>query len=214
MAAARYPGLKAGAPQSPRKARQSRAHVEPSCATDNTVESEGGEGWKSDRDAQLAEGPWRLTDMQLGLAVIRRTPQRRSSTLLLVHLVWSTARRDPRLVPDLDAWLHEALRRKAAQSGAEALAIGNASDHVHVVARYPATLALSALAQALKGASSYLWNEDASRPRLRWQAGYWAESIGPTGAEPLLRYVARQREHHAATNDPEAWETVPSPAST
>src|SRR5580704_1343688 len=133
MAAARYPGLKAGAPQSPRKARQSRAHVEPSCATDNTVESEGGEGWKSDRDAQLAEGPWRLTDMQLGLAVIRRTPQRRSSTLLLVHLVWSTARRDPRLVADLDAWLHEALRRKAAQSGAEALAIGNASDHVHVV---------------------------------------------------------------------------------
>jgi putative transposase len=149
--------------------------------------------------------------MQIPSAPVRRAPQRRSTTLLLVHLVWSTHGRKPMLAQVLDAWLHDALRRKATEEGAQILAVGNASDHVHVVAHYPSTLALSALAQTLEGASSYLWNEDIGRPHLRW---YWAESIGPAEAPPLLRYVTRQRQHHAATNQPEAWQTAAHLGST
>jgi hypothetical protein len=45
-----------------------------------------------------------------------------------------------------------------------------------VLLRYPSTVPLASMLQALKGYSSYAWNRAAYRP-LKWQAGYWAQSV-------------------------------------
>jgi hypothetical protein len=64
--------------------------------------------------------------------------------------------------------------------------------------RFPSTVTLAAVVQRLKGASSYECNQRGLLPtRLRWQRGYWAQSVGPDAVVPLLHYLATQREHHA-----------------
>lgn len=64
--------------------------------------------------------------------------------------------------------------------------------------RFPSTVTLAAVVQRLKGASSYECNQRQLLPqRLRWQRGYWAETVGPDAVVPLIQYLATQREHHA-----------------
>jgi len=136
--------------------------------------------------------------------------QRHSSSCLLVHLVWATHRRQPVLSERADAWLSWILPHIARDVGSVVLAVGNASDHVHVLARYPATLAISELARRLKGSSSHAWNGErpASSPRLCWQSGFWAESLSLPDLSRIERYLARQREHHRDGASPEAWQTA------
>jgi hypothetical protein len=88
---------------------------------------------------------------------------------------------DPRLKPG--AWLG---------------GLGVADDHVHSLLRFPSTVTLAAIVQRLKGASSYECNHQQLLPqRLRWQRGYWAETVAPDAVVPLIQYLAMQREHHA-----------------
>jgi len=103
--------------------------------------------------------------------------QRHSHNFLLAHIVWATARRLPLLEPSADAFLAEILHRKARETGCALVACGNASDHVHVLVRYPSTVAVAVVVQRLKGASSYEWNAKRRSPRLSWQSGSWAASV-------------------------------------
>ena len=107
-----------------------------------------------------------------------RLVQRHSRNLLFAHVVWATTGRLPLLEPSADTWLAVALRRKAYDAGCRLVACGNASDHVHVLLRYPTTVRLADLVHRLKGASSYAWNASRREPRLDWQQGSWSESVG------------------------------------
>jgi len=135
-----------------------------------------------------------------------RLVQRHSDNMLLVHVVWATAKRAPMLAPGADAFLAEILHRKAHEAGAALVACGNASDHVHVLVRYPSTVTVASVAQRLKGASSYEWNARRRAPHLSWQAGSWAASLSPSHLAAAMRYVERQRLHHDRGAPPEAWE--------
>jgi putative transposase len=136
-----------------------------------------------------------------------------SISTLLVHLVWSTAGRQPELAPHVDQLLSKFLASKARELGCRAIAIGNAQDHVHIVLQYLPTLAVAELTRRLKGASSreahaMIW---VSTP-LRWQAGYWAESVSAHQLQPLCQYVLTQRIRHASPTEPtEPWEQSPEP---
>jgi putative transposase len=127
---------------------------------------------------------------------------------LVAHVVWVTRNRDPMLVPSIDPWLASTVAREAAMVRADALAIGNASDHVHLLVRYPPTLPVAQMVQRLKSASSRLYNAR-GKGRLDWQAGYWVESVGSGALVPLCRQVTEQRERHLAGTDVEAWESQP-----
>jgi putative transposase len=136
-----------------------------------------------------------------------RLVQRHSDNLLLVHIVWATARRESLLSPDADRWLAAELRRKAYEAGCALVACGNAADHVHVLVRYPSTVTVASVVQRLKGASSYAWKLARRCPRLAWQAGFWAASVSPADCEAVARYVDRQRVHHRdLAKEPEPWE--------
>jgi REP element-mobilizing transposase RayT len=128
-----------------------------------------------------------------------------SVSLLLVHMVWSTREREPRLAPNTDAWLAAELERIARGIGCHLVAVGNAADHVHALIAYAPSLAVANIAQSLKGASSRSLGlrEGTSQP---WQNGYWAESVGKGELEPLVRYVRHQRAHHDGPAPREPWE--------
>jgi putative transposase len=135
-----------------------------------------------------------------------------SDNVLLAHVVWATAGRAPVLEASADAWLAEVLRRKAHDAGGLLMACGNAADHVHVLVRYPSTVTVASIVQRLKGASSYEWNHAPRSPRLSWQTGSWSASVSPSHLTAAVRYVERQRVHHAEAAHPEAWEKLLSPA--
>ena len=131
---------------------------------------------------------------------------RRSPSLVLAHVVWATAHRRPALPSALDERLVAILRGKAAELQCAVLAAGCAPDHVHLVVRLASSASLGLLVQRMKGASSYELNHDGTmRHRLRWQAGYWAESFAPHDLASIARYIADQRAHHDDSHPAERW---------
>ena len=108
---------------------------------------------------------------------------------LFVHFVWTTQHRVPTIEPEHDARLHQLLSDAAASVECELIAVGNASDHVHVVARVSAKVSIAALAQRLKGRTSYFGG-------WRWQRGYFAECVAPSDLDDKVAYVCNQRRHH------------------
>lgn len=122
---------------------------------------------------------------------------------LWVHLVWATRERERLLPPTVDDWLARLLVERCEQIGCTALAVGNASDHVHVLLAFRPSMPIATIAQELKGPSSRALS--ARIARFGWQAGYYAETVGD--AEALVDRVRRQREHHEDAAPPERWES-------
>jgi len=132
-----------------------------------------------------------------------------SLSALLVHAVWATADRTPALLATTDALLEAVLRRKANELRCALLAAGNAADHVHVLVQHPPALSVAELLRCLKGASSHEAHRAGWMPiGVRWQVGYWAESVGSSQLSPLQRYVQGQREHHEQGDSWEPWEQM------
>jgi putative transposase len=120
-----------------------------------------------------------------------------SFTSCLVHCVWSTKNREPYLASDLRARLLPYLGGIANQNQMKTLAIGGASDHVHVLLSLPATLSAVKAMQLLKGNSSKWIRE--TFPKMRsfaWQEGYGAFSIGVSGVDATVAYIRNQAERH------------------
>jgi REP element-mobilizing transposase RayT len=131
----------------------------------------------------------------------------RSPALLLVHVVWATARRRPILEPSFDDTLIGIVGGRAQRLGCQLLVGGCAHDHLHAVLRLAATVPLSELVHRIKGGSAYDVNHQLPNARpLFWQAGYWAESLGPADLDPLIQYVRGQRLHHDLSHPAERWQ--------
>jgi REP element-mobilizing transposase RayT len=132
---------------------------------------------------------------------------RRSPALLLVHVVWATVRRAALLDAAMDERLIAIAGAKASQIGCVLLAAGCAPDHMHAVFDLSACVRLADLVQRVKGASAYEINRPPFAPRpIRWQRGYWAESVGIADLDPLGRYVRSQRVRHDESHPAERWQ--------
>ncbi|MBN8613719.1 MAG: IS200/IS605 family transposase [Deltaproteobacteria bacterium] len=132
----------------------------------------------------------------------------RSIATLVVHIVWSTLERRLLLPHDLDPLLRHVLSEKATVMRSPLIASGCASDHVHVVAKLHPTVPLADLVQRMKGASAYELSRSRHWPvPLRWQEGYWAESVTPSSVPRLAEYVESQRTRHEGHALRERWMT-------
>jgi putative transposase len=73
--------------------------------------------------------------------------------------------------------------------------------------RLSAVLSVADLVQGLKGASAFLVNsERLAADRFGWQDGYGAFSVCPTHVSRVVRYIERQKQHHAADSTVADWE--------
>ena len=118
-------------------------------------------------------------------------------TQLYVHLVWSTWKRAPLITPDLRQRVYAVIQHQASAMGADVIAIGGIEDHVHVLVRFPATIALTALVQRLKGASSHFVTHVMKPPQaFKWQGGYGAFTLTKRAVPHVREYVLNQEAHH------------------
>jgi REP element-mobilizing transposase RayT len=148
---------------------------------------------------QAAEAAWHL----LRKENIMRSPY----TKLYVHCVWATWNRQPLLTPVVEARLYAAIAAKCHVLRCEAIAIGGDLDHIHLLARFVASLSIAELVQEVKGASSHLMNHEIAPHReFRWQGSYGAFTVSPNSLRIAADYIHNQKVHHAERHTFEEWE--------
>ena len=118
-----------------------------------------------------------------------------SFTHLVYHIVYATKERRPSIdeaiQPALYAFLGDLLR----EQGGVPFAVNGMPEHVHLLARLPASRSVSDVVRAVKAGSSF-WLAK-SVPGFTWQAGYGAFTVSKSAEEAVRGYVENQKRHHA-----------------
>jgi len=113
-------------------------------------------------------------------------------TKILVHCVFSTKSREPRISEPQKLWTY--LRGIARNRGADTLAIGGTSNHVHALIALPSTLSIAQMMRDLKANSARHLNE--KERGFAWQDGYAAISVSPSQVKAVREYIETQDIHH------------------
>lgn len=116
---------------------------------------------------------------------------------MLVHFVWSTANREPRLAPEWRDRLYGYLGGVLKHHRAALICAGGVSDHVHVYASLPSTVTLAELVNAMKSNSSRWIHEAVTHSGdFAWQKGYGAFSVSKSAEPQVIEYIRNQEAHH------------------
>jgi REP element-mobilizing transposase RayT len=118
-------------------------------------------------------------------------------TSLLIHAIFSTSGRAPLLTdemrPDIHAYLGGILR----ELDTIPIAIGGTADHVHLLIRLPANLALAdCLRLAKTNSSRWVKERWPQQRKFAWQGGYGAFSVSESRRAAVIRYIRDQAQHH------------------
>ena len=93
--------------------------------------------------------------------------------------------------------LHGYLGGIARENGIQALAVGSATDHVHLLLSLPRTVSVAKAVQLLKsGSSKWIHESFPTLSNVAWQEGYGAFSVGISQKAATVRYIKTQPEHH------------------
>ena len=100
----------------------------------------------------------------------------RTYTKLIYHIVFSTRERIPLIVPEIRDRLYEYLGGVIRGEKGSLMEIGGMPDHVHILARFGAAIAVSEMLKRIKGSSSH-WLSQETGTWFAWQSGYGAFSV-------------------------------------
>lgn len=117
---------------------------------------------------------------------------------LLLHIVFSTKRRQPWINEELAPHLHAYLGGIVRSEKGTAYEIGGVEDHVHLLVRWRPDDSISNLLRNIKTRSSRWIHE--TRTDLKsfaWQEGYSVFSVSKSQEQVVRNYIQRQVEHHA-----------------
>ena len=118
-------------------------------------------------------------------------------TQLYVHLVWATWDRLPLIQPAFRQVIYGCIQDQLRKHRCEVIAIGGMEDHVHVLTRFPTTVAISDVVKHSKGASSNLMTQTVAPGEFfKWQGYYGAFTLAKRHAPIVRDYILRQEEHH------------------
>jgi REP element-mobilizing transposase RayT len=121
-----------------------------------------------------------------------------SLTNLLYHIVFSTKERIPLIHEDLEETLYDYMGGILRGQRSILLEIGGIPDHVHLLVKLKADLAVAEAVRLVKSNSSGWVNENQKiRGRFEWQTGYFAVSVSESRVDEVRRYIRMQKEHHA-----------------
>src|SRR5438067_1731145 len=84
--------------------------------------------------------------------------------------------------------------RRRSSSG---LTTGGMEDHVHTLLSIPSKISVAKAVQLIKGGSSKWIHDELRMKDFEWQECYGAFSVGISQVAETIRYIERQREHHA-----------------
>ncbi len=117
---------------------------------------------------------------------------------LLYHIVFSTKNRKPYLKND--AFRESVFAYVAGTSknlGGFALNVNGYFDHLHLLVRIPAKIAVSKFVGELKANTSKHINETSGLiHKFGWQDGFGAFAVSTSQKDKVFAYIANQMQHH------------------
>ncbi len=123
---------------------------------------------------------------------------RRSKSEIYFHFVWATWKRRPWIASAFERELYRCIQDQVQKQSGVVLALNGMPDHVHLIAKVPATLMPSHLMKQIKGVSSVFVNERFEvEEHFRWQEGYAVFSLSRSHVTRAVKYVQCQKHHHA-----------------
>ena len=118
-------------------------------------------------------------------------------TSLLIHVIFSTSGRTPLLTGAMRLDVHAYLGGILRELDAVPIAIGGTADHVHLLTRLPANVALADCLRVVKTNSSRWVKERWPQQRkFSWQGGYGAFSVSESRRAAVIGYIRDQAQHH------------------
>jgi putative transposase len=114
---------------------------------------------------------------------------------ILVHVIFSTKNREPVIPREIRPKLHAYIGGILENLRCPSLQTGGTADHVHTVLSLARTQSVADVVEEVKKSSSK-WVKQQGVDSFFWQAGYGAFSIGESQLPALIKYIARQEEHH------------------
>ena len=134
---------------------------------------------------------------------------RDAQVAVFVHLIWATWDRLPLLTDEIAPAVYRAIGAKCETLRTEVIAIGGVEDHIHLLVKLPATIAVADLVKQIKGATSHLANfQIPDGGSFRWQGSYAAFSVEAERIPTLVKYIANQRTHHLSNTTVPTWESA------
>jgi REP-associated tyrosine transposase len=116
---------------------------------------------------------------------------------LYVHVVFSTARREKILSPEILPELHAYLATVLNNMDCRALQIGGTQDHVHILCIQSKNISMAKLVEEIKKpASMWLKTKSEALSEFHWQNGYGAFSVSQSDVDRVREYIRNQPEHH------------------
>lgn len=113
----------------------------------------------------------------------------------MIHLVFSTKNREPKIETEMEDPLHKYLSGILRKQGSPVIAIGGMPDHVHVLFSLSRNTTIAELVRTLKADSSR-WLKVNGLRKFQWQSGYGAFSVGASGRGKAVAYIRNQKNHH------------------
>jgi REP element-mobilizing transposase RayT len=115
---------------------------------------------------------------------------------LSVHLVFSTKDRAPLMSRETRERVFPYIGGIVSGQGGTIIAVGGMPDHVHIVARLPASVCVADFVRTIKANSSKMMNHHRAEMRFGWQRGYGAFSVSQSAVSAVAHYVRNQARHH------------------
>lgn len=120
-------------------------------------------------------------------------------SLLHAHLVFVTKFRRKLFTDPMLTFTETTMRGVCAELDVDLVEFNGEADHVHLLVAYPPTLAISVLAQRLKGRTAYAVRREYTgacvRARMRghlWSPSYFAVSCGGAPLSIIKQYIGGQ----------------------
>jgi putative transposase len=113
------------------------------------------------------------------------------------HLVWCPKYRRKVLGGLVGERLAELIQVKVAELNGEIVALEVQSDHIHLFAGFPPTLAVCQIMHRIKGSTSHTLRQEfpflKSRLPSLWTRSYYVGTAGNISAETIRRYIEAQK---------------------
>jgi len=124
-------------------------------------------------------------------------PMPSTHTKLLYHIIFSTKERRPFINAKLRDELYPYIGGIIREARGEPIEIGGVADHVHILTRLPATLAVADALRLIKSNSSKWAGERFDLVRtFAWQTGYAAFTVSKSQVGTVRQYIENQELHH------------------
>jgi REP element-mobilizing transposase RayT len=118
-------------------------------------------------------------------------------TQIYLHLVFAVQNRVSLIHSDWKDELYKYITGIVKQNGHKLIAINGMPNHLHIAIGYKPHQLIPDLLQDIKGDSSkWINKKNFVKGHFRWQAGYGAFSFSHSQIDAVVKYIAKQEQHH------------------